>query len=231
MADRRHSTKPPDVRFKLRNLGFKDLEAETREYLASFPDASGPAPYSGQQDDYVWVVSGTHDQLKGRAEPVEVLQCWLDWDKHGLAELHGTPDDDGVARWRVDHDVREASCLTREPGAQCWYPECNRPERKVRCERCPAGSRALWISVYEEGGSEATKVRSEVYGCDGLPNSTLQIDNCNVHCVSSLPRRSLVPYFLTYDHKWLPLRMDGTKSARWLYIDLPMFVRSCWANG
>ena len=98
----------------------------------------GAAPYPGEQDDEVGIVPSADNQLKRRSEAIEVLQCRLDWEEHGLAKLHSSPDDDRVARWCVDHDMCEARRLTRQPRAERTYAKGNRREGKVGCECRPA---------------------------------------------------------------------------------------------
>ena len=151
MSFGRYGTKPPHIRFELWNLGIKNLETKICKHLARFSDAPGAASYPGHHDDEFGIVPSTDDQLKGRSEAIEVLKRWLDGKQDGLAELNGCPNDHGVTGRGVDHDVGKTRCLTRQSRAEGWYAKCNRRERKVWGECCPACCRALRISIHQKG--------------------------------------------------------------------------------
>jgi hypothetical protein len=141
----------PDVGFKLWNLGVKDVQTEVRENLSGFSGTPGAAAYSGEHDDKLGVIPSADDQLKGWSKAIEVLQRWLNGKQDRLAELNGSSNDDGVTWRRVNHDMGEARCLTRQSRAESWYAERNCPEGKVWRKSCPACSRSLWIGVHQKG--------------------------------------------------------------------------------
>ena len=68
-----------------------------------------------------------------------------------------------------------------QPASEVGLRVGDRPARARSGELLPLGGRARWVGVDEQNASSMGETYGEVHGRRGLPDPTLQVDDCDIH--------------------------------------------------